>query len=310
MRTNLTLKQMAAVVAIADQGNFSAAADYLHVSQPALSRTVRLAEESIGTRIFDRDSRSVSLTPEGEELLPIARRILSEFTDSMGELSEFMEGKRGRVRVSAVPSVAESLMLDVARRFSIDFPGVGFLLRVDPADQILQLLERREIDLGLSVQPPPDGRFTFHYLHDDEMVLVCTKTDPLAGAGLDDEPLEWSVFTSRPFIAVMTGTSTRATTDAAFMEIGATVRPAHEVATISLPLIGGMISAGLGLSAIPASNMPFLGQRDLVARRLHKPAMRRRIGVVRLANRSMSAAVQRFGEYVERAAEKGGSPEH
>lgn len=114
MRNSLTLKQMAALVAIAEQGNFSAAADHLHVSQPALSRTVRLAEEGLGTRIFDRDTRSVSLTPEGEELLPIARRILGEFNDSMGELFQFMEGKRGRVRVSAVPSVAQSLLLGVS----------------------------------------------------------------------------------------------------------------------------------------------------------------------------------------------------
>ena len=302
MRNSLTLKQMAALVAIAEQGNFSAAADHLHVSQPALSRTVRLAEEGLGTRIFDRDTRSVSLTPEGEELLPIARRILGEFNDSMGELFQFMEGKRGRVRVSAVPSVAQSLLLEAVSGFTGRYPGVRFTLRVDPAIHILDLLERREIDIGLSVQPPPDGRFTYRHLYDDEFVLVCRQSDPLAGSGPDDSPLAWTVFATHPFIGVMAGTSTRATTDAAFIQNGVTVRPVHEVTSVDLPLVAGLIRAGLGITALPRSSMSCMGGPDLVARRLHRPVMHRRIGIVSLAGRSQSAAVQRFGDEVEQAA--------
>jgi LysR family transcriptional regulator, carnitine catabolism transcriptional activator len=302
VRTSLTLKQMAALVAIAEHGSFSAAADHLHVSQPALSRTVRLAEECVGTRIFDRDTRSVSLTPEGEELLPIAQRILREFHDSMGALSQFIEGTRGRVRATAVPSLARSLLVTVAKRYCSDFPGVGLVLGVHAADRILELLERREIDVGLSVEAPLDGRFDFRYLRDEEVVLVCPKNDPLAGSGLQDSPLEWSVFTSRPFIAAMVGTHTRASTDAAFKENRLAVVPAHEVASIDLPLIGGLISAGLGLSAVPESALEVLGQSDLAARRLHRPAVRRRVGVVKLAGRSTSAAVQRFLDYVMREA--------
>ena len=110
MRSTLSLRQLEAILAIAEHGNFSSAAEHLHVSQPALSRTIRLAEDSLGARIFDRDTRSVSLTPAGLELLPIARRIVGEFTDSMSELSQFMEGRRGSVRVAALPSMAQSLM--------------------------------------------------------------------------------------------------------------------------------------------------------------------------------------------------------
>lgn len=302
MPNSVNLKQMAALVAIAEQGNFSAAADRLHVSQPALSRTVRLAEEALGARIFDRDTRSVSLTPEGEELLPIAKRILGEFNDSMGELAQFIEGKRGRVRVSAVPSVAQSLLLDAMSRYSSCHPDVRFILRVDPAEHILDLLEQREIDIGLSVQPPPDGRFTYSHLYDDDFVLVCRKGDPLAGSGLNDSPLAWKVFATRPFIGVMAGTSTQTTTNAAFMENGVTVRPVHEVASIDLPLIGGLIRAGLGITVLPASSVACMGQPELVARRLHRPVMHRRIGIVSLAGRSLSAAVQRFAGYVEQAA--------
>lgn len=304
MRTNLSLKQLEVLLAIVDHGNFSAAAEHLFVSQPALSRTVRLAEDNLGARIFDRDTRQVSLTPAGEELVPIARRVLDEFNDSMGELSQFMEGKRGRVRVSAVPSMAQSLLLEVVSLYSQAHPGVGFMLRVDTAEQILALLDRKETDVGLSAQPPPDGRFNYRHLQDDNFVLICPSDDPLAKAGSANEPLDWSVFASRPFIAVTPGSNTRAATDAAFMEAGVTVRPTHEVASTNLPLIGGLIAAGLGLSALPASTLSCLVQPTLVARPLARPTMRRRIGIVTLAGRTLSVSAQRFCEYIEQAAHK------
>jgi LysR family carnitine catabolism transcriptional activator len=298
MRTNLGLRQLASIVAIADHGNFSAAAEQLHVSQPALSRTVRLAEESLGAKIFDRDSRNVSLTPAGLELLPIARRVVLEFSDSMSELSQFMEGRRGRVRVSAVPSMAQSLLVDAVASFTATHPQVEFLLRVDSADKVLGLIENRDIDIGLTVQPPPDGRFSYQHMHDDEFVLICRADDPLAVQTRADRSLTWQVFEKRRFIAATPGSNTRSATDAAFMRAGLTVRPAHEVASSNLPVIGGLVAAGLGLSVLPASTMACLNQSNLVARRLSKPRMKRKVGVVTLSGRSLSVATTQFCDHL------------
>lgn len=298
MRTNLTLKQLEALLAIATHGNFTAAAEYLHVSQPALSRVVRLAEESLGVRVFDRDTRSVRLTPEGEELIPIAKRVVGEFHESTGELYQFMDGKRGRVRVSAVPSLAQSLLLESIKRYQVDYPAVEFTLRVDGAKEILDLLERREIDVGLGVQPPPDGRFNYRHLRNDHFVLVCRRDDPLNDAQELDQPLTWQAFATRPFIAALPNTSTRAATDAAFQEAGVTIRRTLEIATLDLQLLGGVIAANLGLTVLPQSTFASLGRQDLVSRPLRGPVMRRRIGILSLAGRSLSTAVERFCEYV------------
>ena len=294
MGSKLSLRQLEAILAIAEHGSFIAAAAKLHVSQPALSRTVRLAEESLRARIFDRQTRKVSLTPAGMELLPIARRIMLEFSDSMSELSEFMEGRRGRVRVSALPSMARSPLVDAVAAFSDEYPQVEFLLRVDPADTVLRLVLSHDIDLGITVQPPPDGRFSYHHLADDAFVLVCRADDPLALQTDVDKPLRWDVFERRRFIAATQGSNTRAATDAAFMRAGLTVKPAHEVASSNLPMIGSLVYAGLGLSVLPASCMTCLDQTNLVARRLVKPVMKRKVGIVTLAGRSLSVATIRF----------------
>ena len=303
MRSNLSLRQLEAILAIAEQGNFSSAAEHLHVSQPALSRTVRLAEESLGARIFDRDTRSVSLTPAGRELLPIARRIVDEFSDSMSELSQFMEGRRGRVRVAALPSMAQSLMVAVAARFSVAHPQVDFVLKVDSADRVLSLLEARSIDIGLTVQPPPDGRFAYRHLQDDEFVLICRADDPLAVNSHPSRVFGWDAFASHRFIAASPGSNTRAATDAAFMEAGVTLRPTHEVDSSNLPIIGGLVAAGLGLTALPGSALSCLHQPHLVSRRLAKPDVRRRVGVVTLAGRTHSVATTRFIEQLQLAAD-------
>jgi DNA-binding transcriptional LysR family regulator len=272
------------------------------VSQPALSRTVRLAEESLGARIFDRDTRSVSLTAAGQELLPIARRIVLEFSDSMSELAQFMEGRRGRVRVAALPSMAQSLLVDAVARFNAGFPQVDFLLRVEPADKVLALLESRDIDIGLTVQPPPDGRFAYRHLQDDEFVLVCRADDPLATQTRADQVLDWKSFEARRFIAATPGSNTRTATDHAFMAAGIMVRPAHEVVSSSLPVIGAMIAAGLGLSALPASAMGCLNQPLLVSRRLGAPGVLRKVGIVTLAGRTLSVATTGFCRQLEAAA--------
>jgi DNA-binding transcriptional LysR family regulator len=303
MRSNLSLRQLEAILAIAEQGNFSSAAEHIHVSQPALSRTIRLAEESLGARIFDRDTRSVGLTAAGQELLPIARRIVSEFSDSMSELSEFMEGRRGRVRVAALPSIAQSLMVDVAAKFSLAHPRVEFMLKVDSADQVLALLETRSIDIGLTAQPPPDGRFTYQHLQDDEFVVICRADDPLAVKFQAHRTLGWDVFANRRFIAASPGSNTRAATDAAFMEAGVTLRPAHEVDSSNLPIIGGLVAAGLGLTALPGSALSCLHQPSLVSRRLARPEVRRKVGIVTLAGRTHSVATTRFIEHLQLAAD-------
>ena len=306
MAAKLGLRQLESIVAIAEHGSFSAAAQRLHVSQPALSRTVRLAEEALGARLFDRDTRRVSLTPAGTELLPIARRIVLEFSDSMGELAQFVEGRRGRVRVSALPSMAQSLLVDAVAGFTLEHPQVEFVLRADPADKVLGLIEARDIDIGLTVQPPPDGRYSYEHLRDDEFVLILRADDPLALQTPPDQALAWRVLAERRFIAASPGSNTRSATDAAFMRAGVTVRPAHEVASSNLPVIGSCVAAGLGLSVLPASTLACLNQSALVARRLVHPRMTRRVGIVALAGRTLSLATTRFCAHLRATAQPPG----
>jgi LysR family carnitine catabolism transcriptional activator len=172
------------------------------------------------------------------------------------------------------------------------------MLRVDSADTVLGLIERRDVDIGLTVQPPPDGRFAYQHLHDDEFVLVCRADDPLVTQTATDRPLGWEVFTRRRYIAAAPGSNARTATDSAFMKAGVTVRPSHEVASTNLPLIGGLVAAGLGISALPVSTLGCLNQPALVSRRLVRPRLNRRVGIVTLSGRTLSLATTGFCEHL------------
>jgi LysR family transcriptional regulator, carnitine catabolism transcriptional activator len=79
MRIKLTLHQLEVFLSIAELRSFTEAGRVLNVSQPALSRTVRQIEDAVGGRLFGRDTRNVELSPAGQDLVPVAKRILAEF---------------------------------------------------------------------------------------------------------------------------------------------------------------------------------------------------------------------------------------
>ncbi len=290
MRAKLTLQQLEAFARVAATGNFRAAALALNVSQPALSRTVRVAEAQLGARLFDRDTRHVELTAAGRELLPIARRILGEFDDAFSELSQFLEGRSGRVTVAALPSASVALLPDAIARFRQSWPQVEFSIVEAPAQALLAAVDEGRVDFGLSVRPAPHQRLHYRHLLDDPFVLLVRRDDALAARA----SVPWSVCARRPFLASAPGSSIRPMTDAVFLQKGMALRPAFDYP--SVPMGGAMVAAGLGVAALPRLALRLTDTRALVALPLRQPALVRRIGVVTRIGRSLSPASKAFME--------------
>src|SRR5690606_1986881 len=106
----LSIPELEAVLLVAEHLSFRVAAEHAHLSQPALSRRVQAAERKLNAKLFDRDKHRVSLTDAGSELIPIARKIISEFHDSLSDLSEFIAGRRGLINIWTLPSVAAAVL--------------------------------------------------------------------------------------------------------------------------------------------------------------------------------------------------------
>jgi LysR family transcriptional regulator, carnitine catabolism transcriptional activator len=288
MRINIGSRQLACFLQVAKDESFSEAARKLAVSQPALSRTIRMIEDELGITLFDRDTRNVSLTPAGVELRAIAERIVHESDTGFSEFSQYLEGRRGRIVVSALPSVAAVLLPRAIVVFRRTRPDVDFTIHDRLNEAVIREVSSGHAEIGLTVRPPASERLAYQPLISDEFGLVCRADDALAGEG----PLPWSVFADRPFVGMAPESSVRQMTDAAFLQAEMPVSPQYECAFLGTA--GHLVAAGLGVTAFPRFTMTLTGQPDLVWRPLVTPSMVRSIGAVVRVGRTLSPAATEF----------------
>ncbi len=293
-----TPHQLACFLAVADTNSFSEAARRLGLSQPALSRTVRLLEEALGARLFDRDTRNVALTPVGAELQPIAERLQAEFGGAFGELARFVSGGRGRVTVAALPSIAAVLLPSVVAAFAAERPDVDVLIEDGLSGSVLDAVAEGRAEIGLTVQPSPSAQLDYRPLLSDAFGLVCRDDDGLAAC--DAQP--WSAFAGRPFVAMAPASSVRRMTDSVFLQAGLAIRPLFQCAFLGTT--GRLVAAGLGLTALPRLTLPLAAADGLAWRPLTRPATRRQMGIVTRANRSLSPAGAALLALVEAEAKR------
>src|SRR6476619_5479279 len=115
--SDVSLRHMAAFVAVAEAGGFRAAAEIMFITQSVLSKTIAALEKTVGGALFDRESRQLRLTPLGTELLVVAKRTLATHEHGMWEVERFVAGQHGSVRVAVLPSVAATLLPEVISRY-------------------------------------------------------------------------------------------------------------------------------------------------------------------------------------------------
>ncbi|MFM5931947.1 MAG: LysR substrate-binding domain-containing protein [Novosphingobium sp.] len=283
-------------VGVAKAKSFSVAAKEMNISQPALSRNIRMLEEGVGTTLFDRDTRNVRLTAAGEALLPVVQRLLTDFDHAFSELSLSFSGERGRVVVGALPSLAAGFLPKVIAEFRATHPGVEIAVVDTLSGAIETRFRERQVDLALIAQNQESDDIAFLPIFDEEFGLICQATDELA----ESSDVTWDIFGSRPFIAMAALSSVRRTTDAAFAQIGREVEPLFECAHVTT--VGGLVSNGLGISALPKSVLPLLGQTNLVWRPLAQPVVSRTVGVANWRHFSLSPAAKAFRQSLLAAA--------
>ena len=143
----LELDLLRTLVAIAETGNFSAAAEVVHRTPSAVSMQVKRIEDLLGRPVFLRDSRSVSLTADGEVLLEHGRRLLALNRDV---ISRFVQPDlAGEVRLGAPDDVSERYLAPMLRRFSETHPGIAVTVVVEGTDRMMKMVRERRLDLSI-----------------------------------------------------------------------------------------------------------------------------------------------------------------
>ena len=296
MQTRLNLQQLSAFLTLADRGSFGEAAEALGISQPALSRGIQQIENRVGTKLFDRDTRKLRLTPAGERLEPLARRLIREYQTAFADFDDFVAGREGVVRVAAFPSVATMLLPVTIARFRKRYPDVRIHIWEDVGKPTHRAVLEGEADIALATPPAANADLRYRPLLRDELVMVCRNDDPLAR----QEEHDWSVFTTRAFVMPSPETGLRALIDQALEKAGVSVEPLFNCKQPAT--IGALVNAGIGIAALSRLTLAQLDSKTLAWRKLRNPTLSRTIGVVSHAARSLPPAARLFLKEIEAQA--------
>lgn len=179
---SISLRQLQYLVAVADHGGFRKAADACHVSQPALSAQVALAERQLGVQVFERDRRGVRLSPAGHDVVAHIRRLLlaaSELQDLSRRLADPFQGS---VRLGIIPTIGPYLLPEISPRLARAFPKLTLQWREQQTSDLVRGLRAGELDGILVARESPLGDVDWIELGHEAFVIAAAPSHPLVRA--------------------------------------------------------------------------------------------------------------------------------
>jgi DNA-binding transcriptional LysR family regulator len=179
----MDIEQLRSFLAVADELHFGRAAERLHVAQPPLSRTIKRLERELGTRLFDRNTRSVRLTSSGQALMDPAKEVLDALRRAETAVRSADHGEVGTVRIAFAGVSTHRLVARLARVVRSERPGIQLELSSQNfAQPAMKRLLAGEIDLALGRWDVVPAEISAQVVMPDSLVLAVPDTHPLAGA--------------------------------------------------------------------------------------------------------------------------------
>lgn len=268
------IKHLKAFLHVAQSGGFILGAIRANMSQPTLSRTIRMLEDELGTRLFDRDARGTVLTPAGRELVNVARRLIERNQVEWTHFQRFLNGEQGRIGIATLPSLSSTLLPGAITSVATAHPDLQFGIDEAAAEEVESSVLKGTVDIGLTVKPADEALFEWEPLLTDRFGLVMRTDDPLAHAAA----CEWQTLGERAFASHVSGTSHCRYQTSALWTAGIQAEPAircREIATLA-----AFVESGFALGLLPQLCMPLIHQTTLTWRPLIAPVASRQLGVL------------------------------
>lgn len=245
---NLTLRQMRYFDAVATHGHFGRAADTCAISQPALSVQIKELEESFGTPLLERTTRSVRLTSFGEDVLTRIRAILRDVDELSDMARAAQSGLAGRLRLGVIPTIAPYLLPALLREVKTAFPDMALMVRETMTANLIAELHAGKIDTAIVALPVSEPAFTEVPLWSEEFVLVRPASEAAAPVPAPD------ALERERLLLLEEGHCFR---DQALSFCSMpTARPHEGLDGSSLSTLVQMVGAGLGVTVIPEMAVP------------------------------------------------------
>lgn len=293
MDVNLSTKDLRAFLALSHTCNFGQAALQLHLTQSALSALIARLEAQVGARLFERTTRSVTLTVAGKAFAEYATQILHQTHQAIQTIQDTAALRHGKVSVAALPSLTAGLVPKLFARFHADYPNVRLAVTETLSSGAFEQVREGKVDFALTAAHPRHDDLVYEPLTQDHFLLLCAPDHPLAS---DDGPIALEDTLSWPHVSMPPAASVRQYIERALDGSRIRYSPAFEVHHIAT--IGALIAQGLGVSALPETAAELIAHLQLHQRPLASPGIQRPLGLVRRKYPGLSPAAETLRKMV------------
>ncbi|MBS7779454.1 LysR family transcriptional regulator [Acidovorax sp. CCYZU-2555] len=284
MSLPFTFDQLEVFTLVLDTGSFSAAAEQLGVSQPAISAQVRELERKVGVRLIERVGRTIAPTAAGVTLSGHARMLLETGLQAAEAVAHHTEGVQGTVRIGTGATACLHLLPPVLQGIRSAYPGLHVIVKTGNTDDIVRRVELNALDLGLVTLPISSRALTVSSVLRDSFVAVCANSAAPLPKTVSAKDLA-----DLPLVMFEPGTNTRELVDAWLLAGGVRSRPTMELGSIEA--IKEMVAAGLGTSVVPEMALRAADRKTLQVRAL-RPALSRGLGIVMRQDKPLTRGMQ------------------
>ena len=242
----MDLRQLEIVRAVADTGSFTGAGARLHVSQSAISRQILLLEEELHEPLFMRMGRRVKITPSGEAILELSRRVLDDIRETSSVILDKQKTLSGTLNMVGGMTVCLYVFPHLIKEFRQHHPQVDIKIAVGGTGRLQRLVRTRQADLALLTLPIDDPMLTSVPVFREELMLVMPAGHALAATR---GAIPVSALVGQPFVVFEAGSNTRRTQDEFFVR--ELIKPRVVAETENVEIIKSMVASGLGISIVP-----------------------------------------------------------
>ncbi|MBW4436442.1 MAG: transcriptional regulator CynR [Pleurocapsa minor GSE-CHR-MK-17-07R] len=284
----MEIRQLRYLLAIAEEANFTRAAEKVFVSQSALSQQIQVLEGEVGAVLLERSKRGVRLTPAGEALCHHARRIMLEVEQAGIALKELEGLGRGDLRVGVVQTVNDYLIPALVSAFAHDYPHIRLMIEELSSDDIEDRLISGDLQLGLSFIPAASPAIDAEPLFEEELVLIIRRDHPFAGR----DSVAVADLHGMPMVQLARTFCTRRLWEEKARLAGAIPHIMMEMNTVST-ILSIVEKTGLA-SVLPRHTLRELRSDALTSLTLHSPSPSRTVGVLWARDGYVCAASRAF----------------
>jgi len=241
----LNVHQLHIFYTVADRGSFSAAAQTLHMTQPAVTMQVQALEERFGTKLLNRTTKKLELTEAGHRLLPQARKAVELMRETDALMADFIEELKGRLAFAASLTIGEYVLPRLLGSFLRRYPEVSVSMKVMNTAEIIDAIRHQGLDFGLIEAPCDVPGFDAEAVMNDELMLVVPANHPFARR----KEIALADVIKEPMVLREKGSGTRQIMEEELLRHGVSDRQLRVSSEFgSTAAVKSAVEAGLGLS--------------------------------------------------------------